>query len=70
MKIIKALNNNMILARRANGQELICQGRGITCGISAIVAGVTEPAMYGINLRYMKPMIGAVTAGDELMTIV
>lgn len=30
-----------------------------TCGITAIVAGVTEPAMYGINLKYMKPMIGA-----------
>ena len=35
---------------------------GIACGISAITAGVTEPAMYGINLRYMKPMIGAVAA--------
>lgn len=33
----------------------------LTVGIlSAIVAGVTEPAMYGINLRYGKPMIGAV----------
>lgn len=30
-----------------------------TCGITAIVAGVTEPAMYGINFKYMKPMIGA-----------
>ena len=35
---------------------------GIACGISACVAGVTEPAMYGINLRFMKPMIGAVIA--------
>lgn len=33
---------------------------GLACGISAVVAGVTEPAMYGINLRYGKPMIGAV----------
>lgn len=38
------------------------RSEGIACGISAIVAGVTEPAMYGINLRYMKPMIGAVAA--------
>lgn len=36
------------------------RSEGIACGISATVAGVTEPAMYGINLRYMKPMIGAV----------
>ena len=36
------------------------KSEGIACGISAIVAGVTEPAMYGINLRLGKPMIGAV----------
>lgn len=36
------------------------KSEGIACGISAVVAGVTEPAMYGINMRYMKPMIGAV----------
>lgn len=28
-------------------------------GISAIM-GITEPAMYGINLKYKKPLIGAV----------
>lgn len=27
--------------------------------VAAIVAGVTEPAMYGINLKYKKPMIAA-----------
>lgn len=32
----------------------------ISSGISATVAGATEPALYGINLRYGKPMIGAV----------
>ncbi|MCH3943372.1 MAG: PTS transporter subunit EIIC [Atopobiaceae bacterium] len=26
--------------------------------ITAVVAGVTEPAMYGVNLKYRKPMIG------------
>lgn len=36
------------------------RSEGIACGISACIAGVTEPAMYGINLRYVKPMIGAV----------
>lgn len=29
-------------------------------GISAIIAGVTEPAMYGVTLRYKTPMIAAV----------
>ncbi|MBS7576124.1 MULTISPECIES: beta-glucoside-specific PTS transporter subunit IIABC [unclassified Enterococcus] len=28
-------------------------------GVSALVAGVTEPAMYGITLKYKTPMIGA-----------
>ena len=36
------------------------RSEGIACGISACVAGVTEPAMYGINMRYMKPMAAAV----------
>ena len=37
------------------------RSEGIACGISATVAGVTEPALYGINMRYGKPMISAVT---------
>jgi len=36
------------------------RSEGIACGVSAVIAGVTEPAIYGINMRYMKPMIGAV----------
>lgn len=36
------------------------KSEGIACGISAVVAGVTEPAMYGINLRYGRPMVAAV----------
>ncbi|MDO5785572.1 MAG: beta-glucoside-specific PTS transporter subunit IIABC [Eubacteriales bacterium] len=36
------------------------KSEGIASGISAVIAGVTEPAMYGINLRYRKPMLGAV----------
>ncbi|MCD7886738.1 MAG: beta-glucoside-specific PTS transporter subunit IIABC [Clostridiales bacterium] len=38
------------------------KSEGIACGISAVVAGVTEPAMYGINLRYGRPMAAAVIA--------
>ena len=36
------------------------KSEGIACGISAVVAGITEPAMYGINLAKVKPMIAAV----------
>ncbi|MFC0740135.1 PTS transporter subunit EIIC [Enterococcus faecalis] len=30
-----------------------------TSGVTAVLAGVTEPAMYGVNLKYKKPMLGA-----------
>ncbi|MEG0274234.1 MAG: PTS transporter subunit EIIC, partial [Longicatena sp.] len=32
---------------------------GVSCAITAIVGGVSEPAMYGINLKYKTPMWGA-----------
>lgn len=44
----------------AKTKDMETRSEGIACGISATVAGVTEPALYGINLRYMTPMIGAV----------
>lgn len=31
--------------------------------IGCIVAGVTEPAIYGVNLKYKKPMIGVMAGG-------
>ena len=37
------------------------RSEGIASAISAFIAGVTEPAMYGINLRFVKPMIAAVS---------
>ncbi|MCD8370295.1 MAG: beta-glucoside-specific PTS transporter subunit IIABC [Clostridiales bacterium] len=36
------------------------KSEGIACGISAFFAGITEPAMYGINMRFVTPMIAAV----------
>lgn len=30
-----------------------------SCAVTAVVGGVTEPAMFGINLKYKKPMYGA-----------
>ena len=46
------------VAAKTKNQET--RSEGIACGISATVAGVTEPAMYGINFRYGKPMVAAV----------
>lgn len=35
----------------------------ISAGIGAIVSGVSEPALYGVNLRFRTPMIGVVAGG-------
>lgn len=35
----------------------------ISCGITAILGGVTEPAMFGINAKYRTPLIGAMIGG-------
>lgn len=35
----------------------------LSAGIGAIVSGVSEPALYGVNLRLRKPMIGLVLGG-------
>lgn len=32
---------------------------GLSTGVTAVVAGVTEPAMYAVNLKYKTPMYGA-----------
>lgn len=32
---------------------------GFSCAVTGVIAGVTEPAMYGVNLKYRTPMIGA-----------
>ena len=35
----------------------------LSAGIGAVVSGVSEPALYGVNLRLRKPMIGLVLGG-------
>lgn len=35
------------------------KSEAVASGISALVAGVTEPALYGTNMRFRTPMIGA-----------
>jgi PTS system beta-glucosides-specific IIC component len=46
----------------AKTKDIETKSEGLACGISAAVAGITEPGMYGINLRFMKPMYAAVVA--------
>ncbi len=38
------------------------KSEGLASSISAMVAGVTEPAMYGINMRFITGMVSAVIA--------
>ncbi len=44
----------------AKTKDTDLRSEGIASGISAFLAGITEPAMYGINLRLGTPMIAAV----------
>ncbi len=35
----------------------------LSCAITVIIGGVSEPAMYGINLKYKKPLYSAMIGG-------
>ena len=35
------------------------RGTALSCAITAIVGGVTEPAMFGVNFKLKKPLYGA-----------
>lgn len=48
------------VAAKTKDKEL--REMAIPAGISALLAGVTEPAMYGITLRLKKPMVAACIA--------
>lgn len=52
--------NNMAQAGAALGvflktKDSELKGEAGSCALTAILAGVTEPAIYGINLKYKKP---------------
>ncbi len=46
------------VAIKTKNKEL--RATALSCTTTAVLAGVTEPAMFGVNLRYKKPMIGVV----------
>lgn len=48
------------LAVFVKSKNVELKSTAISSSVTAIVAGVTEPAMYGINLKLKTPMIGAI----------
>ena len=51
---------SLAVAVRAKKENI--KSLATSCGISAI-CGITEPAMYGISLRFKRPLIAAMTGG-------
>lgn len=49
------------VALKTKNPEL--RSQAISSGIGAILAGVSEPAIYGINLRLKRPMYGVMAGG-------
>lgn len=49
------------VAFRTKDRDL--RSEAISCGIGAIFAGVTEPAIYGITITLKKPLIGVCAGG-------
>lgn len=47
----------LVVALKSKNTDL--KSVGFSTALTAIIAGVTEPAMYGINLKYKTPMYGA-----------
>lgn len=35
----------------------------LAAGISALLAGITEPALYGVTLKFKKPLYAAMISG-------
>lgn len=46
---------------KAKSEEM--KGVSMAAMISAVLVGITEPAIYGCNLRFKKPMVCAIIAG-------
>ncbi len=51
---------SLAVAVRAKNADI--KSLAASCGVSA-VCGITEPAMYGISLRFKRPLIAAMTGG-------
>lgn len=45
---------SLVVAVKAKDKDV--KSTAVSCAISAIFAGITEPALFGINLKYRKPL--------------
>lgn len=52
---------NLGVAARTKNKEF--RSECFSLAIGCIVAGVTEPAIYGVNLKYRRPMYGVMAGG-------
>ena len=48
---------SLVVALRSKDESV--RSTALSCAITAIVGGVTEPAMYGVTLKYKTPMYAA-----------
>ncbi|CAI3273116.1 PTS glucose transporter subunit IIA [Enterococcus cecorum] len=62
MMVSNIAQGGAALAVAFRTKKLETKQLAISTGISA-VAGITEPALYGVNLRYKKPLISAMIGG-------
>ena len=52
-----------VLGVVARTKDKVKRSEYISIAVGCIVAGVTEPAIYGVNLKYKKPMYGVMAGG-------
>lgn len=58
--IISNINQGVsALAVALKSKDTSLKSTGLSTSVTAILAGVTEPAMYAINMKYKTPMYGA-----------
>ncbi|MBP2058540.1 PTS system beta-glucosides-specific IIC component [Lactobacillus colini] len=62
MLVSNIAQGGAVLAVATRTKDKKLKALGISTGLSAIL-GITEPALYGINLRYRRPLISAMIGG-------
>ncbi|MGL9730787.1 beta-glucoside-specific PTS transporter subunit IIABC [Enterococcus sp. DIV0756] len=62
MLVSNIAQGGAVLAVALRSKNMKLRSLGISTGISAVL-GITEPALYGINLTYRKPLYSAMIGG-------
>lgn len=62
MMVSNIAQGGAAIAAAIRSKNLNVKQLGFSTGISAIL-GITEPALYGINLRYKKPLVASMIGG-------